>query len=258
MRYHTGILISTQCANHPVRMQSDRQQQSAALSEPGAWLCSTCGNHNFASRNVCNSKTCDARRPFDQPRPPQQRPAPRRPPRHDPKTSKQLVWAEQADKATLEKNQVLRKRYLEHAEDMDTEEIERAKILIARDERKKRKKEQRKEKSLMRNEVIESPLRSSSSETASKHTTFVVKTEDEVEPKRQKPRKDATTTSKSKVNRKMQREVKRRNKELRIQYLNGGANGMNPADAERAKALIARDERKRAKKRSRGDEEQRK
>ena len=33
------------------------------LKEDGAWICPTCGNHNFASRKSCNSKTCKTIRP---------------------------------------------------------------------------------------------------------------------------------------------------------------------------------------------------
>ena len=35
------------------------------LKEPGAWKCPKCGNENFASRNWCNSRTCDEARPYE-------------------------------------------------------------------------------------------------------------------------------------------------------------------------------------------------
>jgi hypothetical protein len=46
----------------PIRRPSSSQTQDPA-SEPGAWTCKSCGNHNFASRNNCNSNTCNERRP---------------------------------------------------------------------------------------------------------------------------------------------------------------------------------------------------
>ena len=33
------------------------------MKEPGAWICTSCGNNNFASRKKCNSKTCSERQP---------------------------------------------------------------------------------------------------------------------------------------------------------------------------------------------------
>jgi len=143
-----------------------------ALKEPGSWICKGCNNHNFASRHVCHSKTCDERRPAGVHVPPRfQFPAStyrRDPPastyrrdptvrltsglptlnpksRHDPTTSKTMKWAEQASTETLEKNQDLRKRYMEtKGEGMEEADVARAKLLLERDERKKQKKELRK------------------------------------------------------------------------------------------------------------------
>jgi hypothetical protein len=105
------------------------------LEETGAWICSGCGNHNFASRRVCHSQTCDQKRPGDTPVPA------RRPSRHAAATSKPTHWLPQADAAVIETNQALRQRYVEtQGEGMTETDRERAMVLIARDERKKEKK----------------------------------------------------------------------------------------------------------------------
>lgn len=113
------------------------------LEEPGNWHCPGCGNHNFPSRNSCRSKTCDERRPAGVFVPPRfKKPNTR----HDESTSKKLSWAKQADQQTLDQNRELREKFQETGgEGMEEEDIERAKILIARDERKKNKKKKRKQ-----------------------------------------------------------------------------------------------------------------
>ena len=112
------------------------------LGEPGAWHCKGCGNKNFPSRSSCHSKTCDEKRPAGVFVPPRyKRPTSSR---HDESTSKNQKWPKQADQSTLELNGALRKRYLETGgEGMKEEDVNRAKILIARDERKKDKKKMR-------------------------------------------------------------------------------------------------------------------
>lgn len=109
-------------------------EMSDALKEPGAWKCPGCLNHNFASRNSCHSKMCFERRPGGI------NPSWKKPARHDPRSSKTLHWAKQADAQGLAQNQDLRKQFKENPEGMDEVDRERAKILIARDERKKAKK----------------------------------------------------------------------------------------------------------------------
>jgi hypothetical protein len=158
-------------------------KKSDPLDEQGSWKCPGCYNHNFASRSVCNSKTCSEQRPAGIPLPIQrhlqpsqqhlqpslqrQRPPPpnnnhsnnnnnnKRPNnshrpkgRHDVATSKSQSWAQQADDATLAQNQALRQKLVESGgtgDGMDETDIKRAKTLIARDERKKQKKQERKE-----------------------------------------------------------------------------------------------------------------
>merc|ERR1719148_437179 len=36
---------------------------SGPVTKEGDWLCEMCGNHNFASRDVCNTRKCQAPRP---------------------------------------------------------------------------------------------------------------------------------------------------------------------------------------------------
>ena len=112
----------------------------AILAEPGSWVCASCTNHNFASRAVCNSKTCNNKRPAHVIVPPRfQHPSKKS--RHDPATSKKMKWGAQASAETVDKNQDLRKRYVETGgEGMEEADVARAKLLLERDERKKRKK----------------------------------------------------------------------------------------------------------------------
>mmetsp|Transcript_5488 Transcript_5488/g.8367 ORF Transcript_5488/g.8367 Transcript_5488/m.8367 type:complete len:253 (-) Transcript_5488:235-993(-) len=126
------------------QLQSTNSVTPNPLDEPGAWLCSKCGNHNFASRNSCHSKTCDEKRPDGVFVPPRQK---KKPVRHDPATSRKHEWGEQADEDKIARNQFLRKQYLETGGDgMTEEDISRAKLLLERDARKKQKKSMKKNK----------------------------------------------------------------------------------------------------------------
>jgi hypothetical protein len=136
-------------------------QRSDPLAEQGSWRCPGCDNHNFASRSVCNSKTCSEQRPAGTSLPlPRHLQPPRRPPqnkvdtrrdnnkkpgpRHDVATSKAQSWAVQADDATLAHNQNLRQQWLdsgETGEGMSDIDKERAQTLLARDARKLQKKQ---------------------------------------------------------------------------------------------------------------------
>jgi hypothetical protein len=234
-------------------VQDMKRPKDSPMDETGAWKCPQCNNHNFASRRVCNSKTCNQRRPSHIPAPPRRdqpgpswrcscgrknyesreicfnnycgRPKPedikktKKPPRHDESTSKKVVWANQADGASLSKNQDLRKRYLEtNGEGMEPEDVERAKILIARDERKSQKKG-----SLTQTKTSETP-------------------DSAVEPI------ETTTEKKQKQNDKEDSKSTRdKNKALRKRFKETGGEGMKPERIERAKQLIERDERKRLK-----------
>lgn len=113
----------------------DTAAYNSALTEAGSWVCSRCGNNNFASRRVCNSKTCDEKSPHRQ----QQK---KLAPAHLP--SMKGKWAAQKDKQGVEWQQHLRRCYRgEEGCDMTSlseEEKARAKILVERDERRAKKK----------------------------------------------------------------------------------------------------------------------
>lgn len=235
------------------QQQGEQQREIDPLQEPGAWECPGCGNHNFASRNWCNSKMCDEHRPSHISAPVKQRrpkategvwasEMPKRgsragASRHDPETSKVVVWTKQADSQTLEKNQQLRQRYQEtEGEGMYEEDIERAKILIARDERKRQKK-----------------LKTTKNMDTVSEASVVVEgdSSSQTEPElagEEVSRQPATTVSSKAdavvVDAKVQRKL---NKKLRKRFLATQGEGMPPEDVERAKILIARDERKREK-----------
>lgn len=137
-----------------------------ALREVGAWTCGACGNQNFASRAVCRSTTCDEARPpapllceartvvtatvatkaatttttSSSIRSGARHTATRR---HDPATSKTTVWPAAASPARVRDNQRLRGMYAtrdNNPDQLTVEEVERARILVARDERKRLKK----------------------------------------------------------------------------------------------------------------------
>lgn len=187
------------------KSQQQRRRDGHPLDEPGAWACGSCGSKNFASREVCYNRSCLQPRLFSTT--PLKGSNSKSNPRHDEATSKKLIWASQADRSTIEKNQELRRRYLDTGgEGMELQDIERAKILIARDERKKRKKE----------------------------------------PKEQVPVEEAKLNMivNETDNEKSKRD---RNKALRKLYKETGGKGMKPEMVERAKQLIERDERKRQK-----------
>jgi hypothetical protein len=175
-------------------------------------------------------------------------------PRHDEETSKTLSWAKQANKATLSKNQELRQRYQETSgEGMSPEDVERAKTLIARDERKRLKKVKTKMESgdetttpttLDNKDAQEDD--DNTKEKMESETTSMDKTEqddeddDETtnETNKKKEAIKAASSSKSKRD---------KNEALRKRYLETGGEGMAAEQIERAKTLIARDERKRQK-----------
>jgi hypothetical protein len=150
-------------------------------------------------------------RPEDQPWGPGDKPKSKR---HDEATSKTLIWADQANAATVNQNQDLRKRYLEsYGKGMTQEEIDRAKILVTRDERKRKRKKAEK-----KNEILPE-------DTANNGTRK----------KERKVNKSNTPSSKS------QRD---KNKSLRKLYHKTGGKGMKENQIERAKQLLERDERK--------------
>ena len=222
-------------------------------SEPGAWTCPKCENFNFASRRTCHSKTCDETRPAaataayynnnsssraasDH----QRRQPPFGKPRHDPATSKVVPWtAPPATKEQLERNRELRQRYLDATAAsgettevattnkktiMTLEEIQRAQILVARDERKEqRRQEKRDRRQRWRDVTVKSDPAFS---TATATTTSIPAAKD-----------------KSRAQ-KLAEELRRERRRLRKLYLSTNGVGMKEDDIQRAKALVARHEKK--------------
>lgn len=211
----------------PQQQQGQKSYESGfnhPMDEEGAWTCASCQYRNFSSRDVCNGNGCHEKRPDHLPRPTRTS-NPSRRQRHDPETSKELVWSKQADKVTLSKNQELRKHYQETGgEGMASEDVERAKVLIERDERKRQKRLQKYEEKVR---VVTDGTNNGAGHVAGAIQDGAHKTEI-----------DPSSATKSQ---------KAQNKRLRKRYLATGGKGMTDQELERAKILIARDERKRAK-----------
>jgi len=250
---------STSTPSKPTKIVLN-ESENDPLKEPGAWKCLSCGNENFASRNWCNSKTCNERRPADsfpavsgwhtkthstakpfRHQQQQQQQPERRIPRHDPQTSKVVVWSKQADRTMMNKNQELRRLYLEtNGEGMSTDDVERAKILIARDERKQQKKrknhngteEQKDNQSTPeQSETVTLVLPSSQESTGTVPTTMTTSS-------------TVASPGEGGVDPRIQRKL---NKALRKRYATSGGEGMSEENKERVKILMARHERKRQK-----------
>jgi hypothetical protein len=240
----------------------NRQGNAEALTEPGAWACKSCGNHNFASRKYCNSKTCTERRPRELA--PQSSSKPK--PRHDAETSKWVEWGENAPVEKINQNLELRKRYKEtDGEGMSEDEVKRAKLLLERDERKK-----------MRKEEIKATRKSSKTASGTKQVVDTTNEEDvsksiestanelkETDEKGDAPTEtiketdrtpakepDEVTLSKDELRalRKEQaKKLKKDNKRLRMIYAKTGGEGMDEEVVEKVKLLLERDERKKRK-----------
>jgi hypothetical protein len=208
------------------------------MTEPGAWDCPSCGFQNYASRDKCFSRSCGQPRPGSSSNTTNSvskssaNSSKRK--RHDPETSKQLVWSKQADATILTKNQELRERYrTTSGEGMTQEEIDRAKILVARDQRKRQQKgashsatepEKCCEENTTKNPGQVDKAILVSSENTSKGEAM--------------EQKDSKRQSKSQ---------KDRNKILLERYKESKGQGMTEDEVERAKLLLARAERKKAK-----------
>lgn len=248
-----------------------------ALNEPGAWQCPSCGNHNFASRDTCRSTTCRAERiatiaeggdwSGNRPRHP---PAPAR--RHDLTTSKTLSWpVAAATRERLSENQRLRRLYyslqttttattttptITMATDsrersgsisssgrspsllLTAEEMERAEILIQRDERKKQKK-------AIKKKLTAGATRNVEEEEKQEQ---LPQTSDDGEKKNRQRSVDELSSSSvdspitTLPDNKLQNKL---NKALRKKFAKTGANGMSDQEIARYHLLVARQERKR-------------
>jgi len=213
------------------------------MKEPGAWICPGCGNHNFASRRLCHSKTCNERQPSDASGAVvrQQSPAEvKKNTRHNSATSKSLSWAAQADESTIQANQSLRQRYAEtNGEGMTDEERERAEILITRDKRKQEKKRQRKKQADSKKETQTVTASAASGPTDAK-------------PRNDGEKKVAVTKPPSSDKKKKvdDKETRKKNKIILKRYLETSGEGMTSEEQERAKVLVARNDRRKQKRAS--------
>jgi hypothetical protein len=123
---------------------------------------------------------------------------------------------------------------------MEPEDVERAKILIARDERKSQKKgPQTQTKTSVTPVAAVEPTEATTEKVAAVEPT---------EAMTEKKKKQNDMTEKEKQNDKEDSKSRKdKNKALRKRFKETGGEGMKPEKIERAKLLIERDERKRTK-----------
>jgi hypothetical protein len=261
--------VPSQKVDEPKRQDNDgplpkRQGNEEALTEPGAWACKNCGNHNFASRKYCNSKTCTERRPRELA--PQSSSKPK--PRHDAETSKTIEWGENAPVEKINQNLELRKRYKEtDGEGMSEDEVKRAKLLLERDERKKMKKEEIKatRKSsktasgtkqvvdTIKEKDVSKSIDESTAEESKETEEMVdipVETAKETDMTPEAKEPDEATLSKEELRALRKEQAKKLNKDnkrLRMIYAKTGGEGMDEKVVEKVKILLERDERKKRK-----------
>ena len=171
-------------------------------------------------------------------------------PRHDEETSKKLVWARQADSTTLSKNQELRQKYKETGgEGMDPKDLERAKLLIARDERKKERKN--KKKKTTDNTTTTADAEGTKESPPKKETPAVENSSSE-------SKKSPESSDTNKKNKNSSQAKRDQNKALRKRYLETNGVGMKKDQIERAKLLIARDQKKKQRRAQQKQQEEQK
>jgi hypothetical protein len=153
----SAVVITTLQPSHLAASAATSSESGAAasaedpnLEEAGSWTCAGCGNHNYASRSNCNTKTCRQSRPANSyPAAGGSMTRPSRPPvmafaKPAVVELKKLVWPEQGGPEKIKYNEELRARSISHPESLDAEETARAAVLADRDARKKVKKVQEK------------------------------------------------------------------------------------------------------------------
>lgn len=258
------------------------QEVNKALTEPGAWKCPSCGNHNFSSRYICNSKTCNESKPESAIRASQAsrsgglgpkswtstRPPPhKKPKRHDPETSKFIDWSKpQASASQIEHNQLLRQRLKGKDPTLTGEELERAQILVARDARKQQKKKEKPTKRERKQQRLEKQNINTSGSSVGEEPPDNAKDEDEEKsqierhqaPKmskkeQQKAKKELLKhleetkgegMSQEEVKRAKELQNRKANKALMKKFEMSGGKGMTEDEKLRAQKLLARKERK--------------
>jgi len=262
------------------KLSEKGQEVNKALTEPGAWKCPSCGNQNFPSRYICNSKTCNESKPesailesqqhragglgppsWTTSRRPSRPPPPmnKKPKRHDPETSKCIDWTKpQASDDQIEHNKLLRQRLKDNDPTLQGDDLERAKILVARDERKKQNKSKiGKSKKGWKGSADDD--QDSGGGSSSKNSSDNSKNKDSTDSSTKVSKKERQKANKlllrqmqegqemSEADKKRAEEVlgRKANKTLMKTYVKtGGGKGMTQEDATRAQNLLARKERK--------------
>ena len=150
---HGGKRKAPSAESHADRAAASKKRATDAghVLKDNDWACPSCGNLNWAKRAVCNSKTCDERRPGAGGSTRKKGGGGRAHKKAkqawtDPAVAR--AWAPQADAATVARNQDLRAQYQADPGAMSEADRARAKMLIERDARKKAKKAARAEKIL--------------------------------------------------------------------------------------------------------------
>lgn len=143
----------------------------------------------------------------------------------------QPSWGIQADATTIEANRRLREEYQKTGgKGMSQGDQERARILFARDERKQEKKRRQKQ-----TKTTDAPPKTRITSTNGRNDMKVSKSAEKNDSNKSSPDKMSANESK---------EARKRNKALRKRYRETNGEGMAKDEQERAKILIARDERK--------------
>jgi hypothetical protein len=189
-------------------------------------------------------------------------------PRHDPETSKLIDWTKpQASASLIEQNQQLRQRLRDGDPTLQGDELERAKLLVARDERKQQKKAAQKKSKAQ----VEKPCSVDKTTTTikDKKEDAVSETDSQETDKKNNARrlKLLAMREQQKANKKLLQKLQEtqgeglteaqqeKALEIHARKMNkllmktfektGGGKGMSPEDAARAKLLIERKARKR-------------
>eukprot|EP00980_Cylindrotheca_fusiformis_P018218 scaffold5901_cov116-Cylindrotheca_fusiformis.AAC.11 len=253
-----------------------RPKEDSPLNETGAWQCPKCQNRNFASRRVCNSKTCNQVRPSHIPVP-----SP---------SSKRRFWEGSGSASSSSK----RPRDVPSSSWRCTcgrknfaNQCSNSYCQLARPERKKKAKPRHDEETsktlvwanqaddavLTKNQELRKRYQETNGEGMEledvERAKVLIARDERKRQKRKSPKSKTVTTANitepapaaavvegalaeiSKTKKKSKREESKskrdKNKALRKQFLDTKGEGMKPDQIERAKQLIERDERKRRK-----------
>lgn len=156
--------------------------------------------------------------------------------RHNEVTSRKLLWAPQGDPMRISRNHELRLQFHQtNGVGMDEDDIQRAKVLIARDERKKNKKKE----GIRTSDPVKDTDKGVNQASGGGQQKGDEKVTPDWEDVPEKPEKEKTKKSTAEA-----RSKRDRNYALRKLYLETGGIGMKDEQITRAKTLIDRAERK--------------